>query len=111
MNLILNAASYTPPGTTVYISARIVDETVEIEVRDDGQGIPEESIPLLFDKFYRVPGTKTGGTGLGLSIVKSIIAAHKGTVRVVNAAPHGACFTISLPWVEMKKVPQEEEVT
>lgn len=110
MNLILNAASYTPPGTTIFVSARLGEESLEIEVRDDGQGIPEESIPLLFDKFYRVPGTKTGGTGLGLSIVKSIIEAHKGTVSVANTEPHGACFTITLPWVENKKAPKEEDI-
>jgi two-component system sensor histidine kinase KdpD len=110
LNLILNAASYTPKGVTIFISARIVDETVEIEVRDNGQGIPEESLPLIFDKFYRVPGTKTGGTGLGLSIVKSIIEAHKGKVSVTNAVPHGACFTITLPWGENKVAPQEEDI-
>lgn len=96
-NLILNAAIYTPLGTTIAISAEYTDGVLRIFVDDEGKGIPEESRGHIFDKFYRVPGTPTGGTGLGLSIVKSIIEAHKGDIAVDSNAAGGARFIITLP--------------
>jgi two-component system sensor histidine kinase KdpD len=64
---------------------------------DRGPGFPEKEISLIFNKFYRVEGSKAGGTGLGLSIVKGFVEAHKGTVMVENRQNGGAKFTIKIP--------------
>ncbi|MNL04004.1 Sensor protein KdpD [compost metagenome] len=102
MNLVINATMYTPANSEIVISAKHLDGFVSIEVTDNGPGVPEDSLPFLFDKFYRVPGSKTGGTGLGLSIVKSIVDAHKGQVEVENIQPHGARFTLTLPYKKIE---------
>ncbi|MBX3033526.1 MAG: sensor histidine kinase KdpD [Bdellovibrionaceae bacterium] len=97
-NLILNATQYTPPGTRIRVSLhRSAPAWVELRVEDEGPGVPAESLPRIFDKFYRVPGTPAGGTGLGLSIVRSIVEAHQGDVRVENVSPHGVRFIVRLP--------------
>ncbi|NOU46132.1 MAG: DUF4118 domain-containing protein [Bacteroidales bacterium] len=96
-NLLYNAIQYTPEKSFVKITISMEDQFFLIVVCDDGPGFPAEDIPLVFDKFYRVPNTKTGGTGLGLSIAKGFVEAHTGTISVQNQVPHGACFTISIP--------------
>ena len=96
-NLLLNAAAYTPPGTPVEVKAWAAQDAMMISVADRGPGLPPESLPHLFDKFYRVPGAPAGGTGLGLSIVKGLVEAHCGTVEAQNRPGGGAEFTISLP--------------
>jgi len=70
---------------------------LNIEVMDRGQGFLENTLPLVFNKFFRVEGTKTGGTGLGLSIVKGFVEAHKGKVFAQNRQNGGARFTIKIP--------------
>jgi signal transduction histidine kinase len=77
--------------------AAFIENGLSIEVTDNGQGIPADSLPHLFDRFYRVPGTDTEGTGLGLSIVKSIIEKHNGSVQATSAEGKGSTFTITLP--------------
>ncbi len=96
-NLLLNAANHTPAGRAVRLTAARVGRQLVLTVTDEGPGIPEASLPRLFDKFYRVPGTATGGTGLGLSIVKGFVEAQNGRVQVENQSSGGARFTISLP--------------
>ncbi len=64
---------------------------------DRGPGFPEKEISLIFNKFYRVEGSKAGGTGLGLSIAKGFVEAHKGTITVENRQNGGAKFTIKIP--------------
>lgn len=99
-NLITNAINYSPEGGTVTVSARCLNENVEIKVSDEGVGIPETEIPKIFDKFYRVKDPKTRkvtGTGLGLSIVKGIIEAHNGTIDVESVPGEGTTFRILLP--------------
>jgi signal transduction histidine kinase len=96
-NLLSNAIKYTPPGGLITIRAHSSGTFAEIEVIDNGPGIPDDALPHLFDRFYRVPGTKAEGTGLGLSIVKSIVEKHNGTVRVVSAQGQGSNFILSLP--------------
>ena len=83
-NLILNASMYSPPGTDITVLSEVDEESLKLEVKDQGQGIPHDSLRRVFDKFYRVPGSPTGGTGLGLSIVKSIVEAHQGLISVEN---------------------------
>lgn len=96
-NLLINAVMYTPPGTEIRVSSKVHDGKLLLIVEDSGPGIPEESIPRLFDKFYRVPGSTPGGTGLGLSIVKSIVEFHKGEITAENRDKGGARFVIALP--------------
>jgi two-component system sensor histidine kinase KdpD len=96
-NLLLNAAHYTPPGTTVEVTASGTSEEMTISVADHGPGLPPESLPHVFDKFYRAPGAPAGGTGLGLSIVKGLVEAHGGRVEARNRPGGGAEFSIYLP--------------
>ena len=96
-NLLSNAALHTPAGTAVQVSARLRDGALLLTVADRGPGIPPESLPRLFDKFYRAPGASTGGTGLGLSVVKGFVEAQGGKISAVNRAGGGALFTICLP--------------
>ncbi|HTP79891.1 MAG TPA: sensor histidine kinase KdpD [Bacteroidota bacterium] len=98
-NLLHNAAMYTPGGSHIGIRVRLEDQQCLIVVEDDGPGFPKESLPRVFEKFYRVPGSKVGGTGLGLSIARGFVEAHRGTIKVENRAEGGARFTIALPLV------------
>ena len=99
-NLITNAVNYSPDGGEVMVIAATMGEHVEIQVKDQGVGIPQEEIPRIFEKFYRVKNPRTRkvtGTGLGLSIVKGIIEAHNGAIKVDSAMGKGTTFTIMLP--------------
>src|SRR5690606_30480725 len=106
-NLINNAVRYTPPDSTVCITATY-DTHLWILVADDGNGIPEAERELVFEKFYRLPNSGTGGSGLGLSIVKGFIEAHGGTVSVINQMDRGAVFTIMVP-AEVSFLKDEKE--
>jgi len=100
VNLIDNAIKYTPPGGTISVTSGIAHEKAFLEVTDSGVGIPQEAIPYLFERFYRVDGARTrqlGGTGLGLAIVKSICTAFGGTVTVQSALGAGTAFRVELP--------------
>ncbi len=96
-NILHNAALYTPAGTEIRIAARIEGEDCVITISDSGPGFPKGALPRVFEKFYRVPGAKTGGTGLGLSIAKGFIESHGGSIQVENGKEGGAQFTIRLP--------------
>lgn len=95
-NLLANAIKFTPAGGSVELAAQVSETDVAITVSDTGTGIPEEAIPHLFDKYFRV-GNDYAGTGLGLSIVKSIVDLHEGTVSVESQLGHGSRFTVSIP--------------
>ncbi len=86
MNLISNGLKYGEGATFIRLSAKVLaDNWVEVRVQNDGERIPEESMGRLFDRFYRVEGSrnlKTGGTGLGLAIVQGIVDAHGGNIHV-----------------------------
>ena len=99
-NLVSNAVSYSPEGSTVVVSTRAEATTVEIAVTDQGIGIPASEIDRIFERFYRVDPARhrsTGGTGLGLSIVKHVAASHGGDVRVWSVEGQGSTFTLTLP--------------
>ncbi len=99
-NLIDNALKYTPAETRIAISVRQEGEDVELEVRDDGPGIPATDVPHIFERFYRVEKGRSrerGGTGLGLSIVKHILQLHGGRVRVESQLGQGTAFVMTLP--------------
>lgn len=108
-NLLLNVATYTAPGTTVEIEARATGSSLQLTVSDNGPGLPEASIPHLFEMFYRVPGSPSGGAGIGLSITKGIVEVHGGTVIVSNRPSGGTCFTITLPIEQQPQMPQDKD--
>ena len=96
-NLLLNATQHTPKGSTITLKAGIENETVVIEVADEGSGFPDEELTHVFDKFYRGKDARAGGTGLGLSIVKGFVEAHKGRVEASNQLKGGAAFKVIFP--------------
>ena len=96
-NLVYNAALYAPPETNIRIKAFYDNGILTLQVMDRGPGFPKKEISLIFNKFYRVEGSKAGGTGLGLSIVKGFVEAHKGSVIAENRQNGGAKFTIRIP--------------
>jgi len=100
-NLIDNAIKYGRSEGRVTVSGRAVDAAhVELCVRDDGPGIPEEARLRVFERFYRADKARSreqGGTGLGLAIVKNVMQAHGGDVRVESAPGQGTAFFLTLP--------------
>ncbi|MGG4608037.1 Cu(+)/Ag(+) sensor histidine kinase [Providencia sp. Me31A] len=99
-NLISNAIRYTPKGDSVSINLTDVKNGIEIIISNPGKKIPEEHLPKLFDRFYRVDKSrqrKNEGSGIGLAIVKSIILAHKGSI-FVTSDEYSTRFTIFLPY-------------
>ena len=99
INLLNNAIKYNVAGGEIIVRATAVDNGVEIYVSDSGTGIPDESLPHMFEKFYRVPGVERSiqGTGLGLYICKRIMDAHQGRIEVQSELGTGATFSIYLP--------------
>lgn len=106
-NLLANAGTHTPPGTRVTVSLRPPDSDADgarvvLMVSDDGDGIDDELVPVLFERFVRGDSSRTraanGSTGLGLAIVRSIVEAHGGTVSVSTSAA-GTRFVVELPGV------------
>lgn len=96
-NILNNAILYTPEYSTISIEVSYDNDMLRIVISDDGNGFPASEIPFLFEKFYRLPHTKTGGSGLGLSISKGYIEAHNGTIVAENNIPTGAKFTMNIP--------------
>jgi two-component system phosphate regulon sensor histidine kinase PhoR len=99
-NLVDNAISYAPEGTTIHLEAARRGDRVELRVLDEGPGLPPEDLARIFERFYRVDkarSTASGGTGLGLSIVKHLVERLGGTVEAGNRPIRGAVFTVRLP--------------
>ena len=100
-NLLENAIKFTPAGGSVRISAQVLDDRhIKMNVSDTGCGIPEEHLPRIFDKFYRVQqesGHATG-SGLGLAIAKGLVELHGGTLAVESAPGKGTQFHFTLPY-------------
>jgi signal transduction histidine kinase len=99
LNLLSNAIKFNRRNGSIMLSASAAESNVCIIVQDTGEGIPEEAIPHLFEKFYRVRETedKVAGTGLGLSICKQIVQGHGGRVEVKSKLGVGTSFTVLLP--------------
>lgn len=99
LNLISNAIKYNRPNGSVILQGDFTEDEISITVQDTGLGIPEDSIPHLFQKFYRVREHegKATGTGLGLSICKQIVQGHAGRIEVKSKMGVGTSFTIFLP--------------
>ena len=96
-NLAANALRHTPDGGEIHLSSSPVPEGSMLTVRDTGPGIPDEHLPLIFERFYKVDAARkaAGGSGLGLSIVKAIVERHGGRITARN--DNGAVFEIVLP--------------
>jgi signal transduction histidine kinase len=99
LNLLSNAIKYNRPNGSVIISGNFTDDEISVSIQDTGLGIPEDSLPHLFQKFYRVREHegKASGTGLGLSICKQIIQGHNGRIEVKSKMGVGTAFVIFLP--------------
>jgi len=97
-NLIGNALAHTERGGSIGVSAESEGDFVKFSVADTGEGIATEHLPRLFEKFYRVPGSRsTGGAGLGLTIAREIVTAHGGQIDVTSRPGQGATFSFRLP--------------
>ncbi len=99
LNLISNAIKYNRANGSVIITGTFDTNDISITIQDTGMGIPEDSIPHLFEKFYRVREHegKATGTGLGLSICKQIVQGHNGRIEVKSKMGVGTSFTLHLP--------------
>lgn len=100
MNLLGNALQYTPNGGHLWIDGSATQDQVTIVIRDDGPGIPEEDLPYIFDRFYRVDQARNhqlGGTGLGLAISKAIVEAHGGRIVMESTFGQGTRVHVTLP--------------
>jgi two-component system OmpR family sensor kinase len=98
-NLLTNARTHTPPGTTVTTGVALADGEVRLTVTDDGPGIDPVLLPGIFGRFVRGDSSRSrqaGSTGLGLAIVRAVVTAHGGTVSA-ESRPGRTRFTVSLP--------------
>ncbi|HVN16962.1 MAG TPA: HAMP domain-containing sensor histidine kinase [Anaerolineales bacterium] len=102
INLIGNALQYTPEKGKVLLSAKRMNNEVQISIRDTGIGIPSEHLPHIFDRFYRVDKSRSrragGGSGIGLTIARALVEAHGGRIWAESAGEgQGSTFTFTLP--------------
>lgn len=100
-NLFTNARKYSEEGSCITLGAGVEDGRAFFYVKDNGQGIPKESLPYIFDRTYRVSGARTpskeSSSGLGLSIVKTIVENHGGSVECSSELGKGSTFTVTIP--------------
>lgn len=100
LNLIANGINYTAEGGTVEVSLRENMHEAKLIIADNGMGIPEDSLPRIFERFYRVDKARSrhsGGTGLGLAIVKHLIESHQGRIEIQSREGEGTTITVILP--------------
>jgi len=108
-NLIDNANKYAP-GSNISITVKNCIDNLVVDFADHGPGIPDEHLPFLFERFYRVPGqSEKRGTGLGLFICKEIVCAHNGDISVESSSEHGTIFHIKLPVLQPGNLSSERD--
>ncbi|OMP74371.1 two-component sensor histidine kinase, partial [[Flexibacter] sp. ATCC 35208] len=101
LNLLHNAYQHSPENTAITIRVLMETDSFTISVQDEGEGIPEEDIPHIFDRFYRVDKSRTrvtGGKGIGLAVAKEIVELHNGSILVTSQLGAGTNFIIELPF-------------
>lgn len=109
LNLVSNAFKFTFEGK-ITISLHVADSLVELRVRDSGVGIPDEEMPRLFERFHRVPNTRSRtheGSGIGLALVWELVKLHGGSLRAESRLGEGSTFIVSLP-LGKAHLPQEQ---
>jgi two-component system OmpR family sensor kinase len=97
LNLMQNAVQHTHPGQVIALGAERTPDGVVLWVRDEGEGMSEDMVEHVFERFYRGSGDKDAGAGLGLAIVRAIAEAHDGSITVESRLGAGTRFTVSLP--------------
>jgi two-component system sensor histidine kinase KdpD len=107
VNLLENAARYTPPGTEIAVRAARHEGAVRVEIADRGAGIPPGEEERVFDRFHRVARPGVRGVGLGLAIARAIAQAHGGRLTAGNRPEGGAAFVLTLPLLEPPANPPE----
>jgi two-component system sensor histidine kinase KdpD len=104
INLLENALKYSPPDGIIEVAGRVRENWVEIEVADQGPGIPQEFQNQIFNKFFRFKRTEeVGGTGLGLAISKGIVEAHEGKIWAENLPQGGFKIVFTLPLAPLER--------
>jgi signal transduction histidine kinase len=99
-NLVANAVRHSPPDGHVLVRATALPDGAQLEVIDDGPGIPADEVSRVFERFYRADSarsTRDGGSGLGLAIAQWIVELHGGEIRVENNEPHGCRMVVRIP--------------
>ena len=100
-NLVVNALRHTPKDGRITLSAKLVDDGVQIQVTDTGEGISEEDLPFVFERFWRGDRARThsggAGGGLGLAIVKQMVVAHNGRITATSIPHKATTFTLTFP--------------
>lgn len=100
LNVLDNAKKHTPSGSRISIKVSESKQNIITIISDEGEGIPKEDLPYIFERLYRVEKSrsrKSGGTGLGLAIAKEIVESHGGTMEAKSKLGIGSSFTITLP--------------
>ncbi|RUL89052.1 ATP-binding protein [Tautonia sociabilis] len=106
VNLVTNAAKYTPTGGRIDLSAGREGDSAVIQVRDNGAGIDPEFLPHLFDLFAQAPGNRAQGLGIGLALVRILVERHGGTITAQSDGPGaGSTFTVRLPLADSPALP------
>ena len=96
-NLISNAIKYTRDNGSINVSYAVEGDKLVVKVADTGIGIPQEDLPNIFDRFFRVKEAMVGGSGIGLSLVKAFVELHGGEISVESTVGKGSVFTVSIP--------------
>jgi signal transduction histidine kinase len=99
-NILENAIKYAPNGGQITVACEVENDFVIVSISDQGEGIPQDLLERVFDRFFQVDGAatrKTGGSGLGLAIAKGIIEAHGGSIWAESEPARGATFRFALP--------------
>lgn len=109
INLLENAAKYSPSGSTIEVFASASGREIMMEVADRGPGLPAGEETCIFDKFYRGQTARDGGVGLGLTICRGIVEAHGGRIWAENRRGGGASFRLTIPLVERQPSIEAEQ--